>query len=84
MYPGLSDTDWQVAMIQHRQLVAEGQYQQFVASNLATATGHGLKSATIRQFGTLLVRAGQRLQGAHSVTKNRLGSVVAGERGAMA
>jgi hypothetical protein len=74
MYPGPNDTDWQVARFQHRELVAMGLHQQFAASALASAPApkvdRGAGSTGIRQqLGTLLVRAGQRLQGAQAVAR---------------
>ncbi len=70
MYPGPNDTDWQVAKFQHRELVAMGQHQQFVASVLAATTDTRPVSTPIRhQLGTLLVRVGQRLQGAQAVAR---------------
>jgi hypothetical protein len=74
MYPGPNDTDWQVAKFQHRELVAMGLHQQFAASALASALAptvdRGSGATEIRQqLGTLLVRAGQRLQGAQAVAR---------------
>jgi hypothetical protein len=70
MYPGRNDTDWQVARFQHRELVAMGLHHQFVASALAATTDARPVSTPIRrQLGTLLVRAGQRLQGAQAVAR---------------
>jgi hypothetical protein len=70
MYPGPSDTDWQVAKFQHRELLAMAQHQQFVASILAATTDARPMSTPIRrQLDTLLVRAGQRLQGAQAVAR---------------
>ena len=80
-----SDTDWQVARFQHRELVAKGQRQQFVASALSATSDTRPVSTSVRlQLGTLLVRAGQRLQGAQAITRNSLGSVAGSARGAIA
>jgi hypothetical protein len=74
MYPGPNDTDWQVARFQHRELVAMGLHQQLAASALASALaptvdrGPGLTGIR-QQLGTLMVRAGQRLQGAQAVAR---------------
>jgi hypothetical protein len=63
MYPGPNDTDWQVAKFQHRELVAMGQHQQFVARVLtATPSARPASPSIRRQLGTLLVCVGQRLQ----------------------
>ena len=85
MYPGPNDTDWQVAKFQHRELVAIGQHQQFVASVLAARTDARPMSTAIRcQVGTLLVRAGQRLQGAQAVARESGVSTAPVELGAIA
>jgi hypothetical protein len=89
MYPGPNDTDWQVARFQHRELVAMGLHQQLAASALASALApkvdRGAGSTGIRQqLGTLLVRAGQRLQGAQAVARESGVSTAPGELGAIA
>ena len=85
MYPGPNDTDWQVAKFQHRELVAMGQHQQFVASILAATTDARPVSTPIRrQLGALLVRAGQRLQGAQAVVRESGVSTAPVELGAIA
>lgn len=85
MYPGPNDTDWQVAKFQHRELVAMGQHQQFVASALAATTDPRPVATPIRrQLGTLLVRAGQRLQGAQAVARESGISTAPVELGAIA
>jgi hypothetical protein len=85
MYPGPNDTDWQVAKFQHRERVAMGLHQQFAASALASAltptVDRGPGSTGIRQLGTLLVRAGQRLQGAQAVARESGVSTAPGELG---
>src|SRR5829696_1681050 len=89
MYPGPNDTDWQVAKFQHRELVAMGLHQQFAASALASALAptvdRGPESTGIKQqLGTLLVRAGQRLQGAQAVARESRVSTAPVEVGAIA
>ena len=89
MYPGPNDTDWQVAKFQHRELVAMGLHQQFGASALASALAptvdRGPESTGIKQqLGTLLVRAGQRLQGAQAVARESRVSTAPVEVGAIA
>ena len=85
MQPGLTETDGQLAMLRYHQLVAEGQHQQFVTRMcVAPANTHSRSASIRRELVTLLVRASQRLRGAHAVTRNRLGSAAADERGAMA
>ena len=89
MYPGPNDTDWQVAKFQHRELVAMGLHQQFAASALASAPvpkgDRGPGSTGFRQqLGTLLVRVGQRLQGAPAVARECGVSTAPVELGAMA
>jgi hypothetical protein len=85
MYPGLSDTDCQVAAFRFRQLVAEGQHRQFVAG-LCTGPAD-IRSGTTtfpQRLGTLLVRAGYHLQGLNTVTKQSLDTLATGERAAIA
>ena len=85
MYPGPNDTDWQVAKFQHRELVAIGQHQQCVASVLAARTDARPMSTAIRcRVGTLLVRAGQRLQGAQAAARESSVSIAPFELGAIA
>ena len=85
MFMGLSEADGQVAMLRHHELVAEGQHQQFVTRMCVTSANTHPRSTAIRQqLGTLLVRAGQSLQGAHAVTRGSIGSVAASERSALA
>jgi hypothetical protein len=84
MYPGPNDTDWQVAKFQHRDAVARGQRQQYVASLLSeTSNARPVSTAARRQLGALLVRAGQRLQGAQAMTRDSLGPVTAARQGAV-
>ena len=69
MYPASNDTDWQVAKFQHREMVAIGQHQQFVASALVHQVERGHRSATIRQqLGAVLLRASHRLRGEQGVS----------------
>jgi hypothetical protein len=85
MYPGPNDTDWQVAKFQHRQAMAKGQHQQMVASTMTATTAPRSRLVTIRQqFGVALLRAGERLLGAHGVTGAGLNSVTAREPSAVA
>ncbi len=89
MYPGPNDTDWQIAKFQHRERMAMGLHQQSVASALSSALApsvdHGPGSTGIRQqLGTLLVRVGQRLQGAQAVARESGSSTAPGELGAIA
>ena len=78
MIIGLSDADCQVAGFRYRQLVAEGQQGQFVASGSSVADAPRLMSTLIRQqIGMLLVRVGERLQGVSSGSGHSLGSRVA-------
>ena len=85
MYPGPNDTDWQVANLQHRELVAIGQHHQYVARVLAATTDARPMSTVIRrQLGTLVVRAGQRFQGAQAVARESGVSTAPGELGAIA
>jgi hypothetical protein len=89
MYPGLNDTDLQVAKFQYRELVSMGLHQQFAASALASAPApkvdRGPESTGIRrQLGTLLVRAGQRLKGAQVIARESGVSAAPGELGAIA
>jgi hypothetical protein len=85
MYPGLSEADCQVAGFRYRQLVAEGQHRQLVAG-LRTGPADSRAGRTMFQqrLGPLLVRAGSRLQGLTTVTKQSLDTVATGERAAIA
>ena len=84
MYPGLSEADCQVATLHIRQLVNEGQSQQFVASVRPVPAGTRWLSEALRQLGTLVVAVSQRLEGAKGVTRERFGRTPRGERGAIA
>ena len=85
MYPGLSDTNCQVANLHYRELIDEGLHQQRVAGAHATSGATRLVSATVRrQVGALLVCAGQRLQGVQAVTSQGLIPTAASEMGAIA
>jgi hypothetical protein len=85
MYPGPNDTDWQVAKFQHRELVAMGLHHQYVASVLAaTIDARPVSTPIRRQLGTLLVHAGQRLQGAQAVARESGVSTAPVELGAIA
>jgi hypothetical protein len=89
MYPGPNDTDWEVAKFQHRERVTIGMHQQLAASALASAPAASVyrdpESTRIRQLlGTLLVRAGQRLQGTQALTRTGSVSTATGELGAIA
>ena len=85
MYPGLSDADCQVAGFRYRQLVSEGQHQQVgVVVHPGSAETRSMSTMFQQGLGTLLVRAGYRLQGLHTVTRQGLDSVATGERAAVA
>jgi hypothetical protein len=85
MYLGLSDGDCQVAAFHFRQLVNEGQRQQFLAGAHPASSVTRLVSGSVRrQVGTLLVCAGHRLQGVHAVTSESLVPTQAGELSAIA
>lgn len=79
MYPGLSEADCQVAAFRYRQLVAEGQQQQVVAGVRPGPVDTLSATTTLQQrLGTLLVRAGRRRLGLHTVTAQRLDTVATG------
>ena len=85
MYPGLSEADRQVAAFRYRQLVSEGQHQQVVAGVYRESVETRSMSTTFQQgLGTLLVRAGHRLLGLHSITTQSLDTVATGKRAAIA
>ena len=85
MYPGLNEIDCRVAEFRYHQMVTEGQRQQFVAGIRQARSDFRPVSTTIRQqLGTLLMRTGQCLLGVHTVTRDNLRSVAAGERAAIA
>ena len=85
MYPGLSESDCQVAGFRYQQLLAEGRHQQGVASVLPASGGMRAVSLSLRQqCGALLVRAGEHLQSVGAATREGLGSTTPGGRGATA
>jgi len=85
MYPGLSDTDCQVANLHYRQLVNEGLRQQRIAGAGPAPVVTGSVYASVRRrVGALLVCAGQRLQGVQAVTSQGLTPTAASEMGAIA
>lgn len=85
MYPGLSDADCQVAAFRYRQLVAEGQHQRVVAGVPPGSADIRSETITFQQrLSTLLVRAGHRLQGLHSITRQSADTLATGERAAIA
>ena len=85
MYPGLSDTNCQVANLHYRQLVNEGLRQQLVAgAHPASGVSRLVSGSVRRQVGALLVCAGQRLQGVQAVTSQGLTPTAASEMGAIA
>jgi hypothetical protein len=85
MYPGLSDADCQIAAFHFRQLVDEGQRQQFVAGASPVPGVTRVVSRSVRrQVGAFLVRTCQRLQGVQAVTSESLVPSQAGEMGAIA
>ena len=85
MYPGPSEADCQVAVFRYRQLVSEGQHRQLVAGLPAGPADSRSGRTTLQQrLGVLLVRAGHRLQGLNTVTRQSLDTVATGERTAIA
>jgi hypothetical protein len=81
MEPELSE---QVARLHYQELVAKGLHEQFVARVLPpSASTPEVVTELRQQLGMFLVRAGQRLQGVHTVTRERFRAVAAGERGAI-
>ena len=87
MFPGLSDTDCQVAVVHYQQLVAEGQRQQLSASARPTSGVTRVVCASVRrQVGAFLVCAGQRLQvqGVQMITSENLAPTSAAEMGTTA
>ena len=85
MYPGLSESDCQVAAFRYQQLLAEGRHQQGVTSVLPASRGmHAVSISLRQQCGALLVRAGEHLQSVGVATREGLSSTTAGGRGATA
>jgi hypothetical protein len=85
MYPGLSEADCQVAGFRYRQLVSEGQHQQFVAGVCSGAPDTVSVSARFQQrVGAFLMRAGDRLQGLHTFTRQSRDTIATGEPAAIA
>lgn len=84
MYPG-NEADCQTAMLHYRALVAEGQHQQFVAGVRPGPVDTLSATTTLQQrLGILLMRAGRRLLGLHTVTTQSFDTVATGERAAIA
>ena len=85
MYPGLSEADCQVAGFRYRQLVSEGQHQQLVSGVLPRSAETRSLLTTFQQgLGTLLVRAGHRLRGVNTITRQSADTLATGERAAIA
>ena len=85
MYPGLSDADCQVAAFRYRQLVNDGQRQQFVARARPASGVTPVVSGSVRQqVGAFLVCAGQRLQGVQAVTRKSIAPTPTGKANAIA
>jgi hypothetical protein len=85
MYPGLSEADCQVAEFRYRQLVSEGQHQQLVSGvHPGSAETRSLLTTFQQGLGTLLVRAGHRLQGLNTITRQSADTLATGERAAIA
>ncbi len=85
MVPGLSDADCQVAAFRYRQLVNDGQRQQFVARARPVFGVTRVVSGSVRrQVGAFLVCAGQRLQGVQAVTRKSIASTPNGKANAIA
>jgi hypothetical protein len=85
MVPGLNEADCRVAEFRYRQMVTEGQRQQFAAALRPTPHDTRPLSTMIRQqIGTLLMRTGQRRLGASVVASETIGSAAVIERGAIA
>jgi hypothetical protein len=84
MYPGLSDADCRVAAFHFRQLVDEGQRQQFVAGASPVSGVTRVVSRSVRQQGgAFLVCAAQRLQGMQAVTRQSIALTPTGEADAI-
>ena len=63
----------------------KGQHRQFIASVRAASADTFSASARLHQhLGTFEVRAGDRLQGLHTVTRQGRDTVATGERAAIA
>ena len=85
MYPGLSEVDCRVAEFRYQQMLVDGQHQQVVEGARPAAAGTRSVSMSLRQqVGTLLVSAGQRLQGAQAVARESGVSTAPFELGAIA
>jgi hypothetical protein len=87
MYPGLSDTNCQVAKLYYRQLVNEGLRQQRIAgAGPAPVVTRSVFASVRQRVGALLVCAGQRLhvQGGPAATSQGLTPTAASEMGAIA
>ena len=85
MYPGLSEVDCRVAEFRYQQMLVDGQHHQVVEGARPAAAGTRSESMSLRQqVGTLLVSAGQRLQGVQALTRDRLVPTATSEMGAIA
>ena len=83
MYPGLSEMDFEVVMLHHRALVAEGRHQQAIRGLRPIPVGPRAVAAMVRrQIGLILTQVGSCFQGAHAATSNGRGPVTSRERGA--
>jgi hypothetical protein len=85
MYPAPNATDCQVASFRHREMLATGQREQFVASlrspTIACPSGH--KSLRHRLAGRLAAAGGQ-LRDIHASVRRAISSPGVDERGATA
>ena len=85
MVPGVSESDCRVAEFRYRQMLHEGQHQQFAAGACPGSTAACSVSPSLRrQFGVLLVRAGERLQGVQTVMRESHNPTLTGQMGASA
>lgn len=60
MSPAPNDTDWQVGKARHREMVAIGQHQQFIACALALSATRDRRVSLRRQLTTALAPAKPR------------------------
>ena len=85
MYPGLSEADCQVAGFRYQQLVSEGQHQQLVSGvHPGSAETRSMSTTFQQRLGILLARAGHRLQGLNTITRQSADTLATGERVAIA
>ena len=85
MVPGYSGIDSRVAELRYRLKLVETQLRRFVTNPCPAAAGFRSMFPSLRhRLGTILARAGQRLQGVQAITRESLAPTSKGEVGVIA